>query len=559
MTGSFRSIAIAVVLITAAGCGGGSGGGGSLTQPVAPSQPAPPSGPVPALTLVASMPATGAALVSCNVAPLLSFSGNLDPTTVVAANVTLTSGSTNQPVTLSVSDAQVTVTPTQKLSALAPYTLTVTTAVKGSKGEALASPASIAFTCDAAWQTAGMIDTDDAGDAAAVKVAFDSGGNAIAVWSQSDGTHYSIWSNRYSPATGWSTPVQVQTSTEDSNAPAIVIDASGNALVAWDASPDGVNQYTYGSRYTVGSGWSAEVQISGPTVSAGTTDIAGDANGDALTTWLQFDGARTNVWGAHFTVAGGWSPASQISNGAGNSKIARLAMDADGNVLSVWTQTDGTQYNVWSNRYDAAAGWGTAALIEAVDAGGAAFPRVRFDSHGNAIAAWSQDSTQGNIWSSRYVAGTGWGAPVPIETTNDGQAGLPRLAVDAGGDTIVAWQHSDGTRVSIWSNHYAVASGWGTAVMIEPAPAGDAAEAWVAIDSHGNALTVWLQSDGTHTSIWANRYVSGVGWATAAAIETGTTGDADNVSVVMDGNGAALAVWDQVDAGRDNIWANRFE
>jgi hypothetical protein len=557
MTGSFRSVGIAVVLITLAGCGGG--GGGSLAPPAPPSQPAPPSGPVPPLTLVASTPVTGAALVSCNVTPQLDFSGNLDPTTVVAANVTLTSGSTNQSVTLSVSDAQVTVTPTQKLTALVPYTLTATTAVKGSKGEVLASSVSIAFTCDGAWQTAGTIDTDDAGDAGTVKVAFDTSGNAISVWSQSDGTHVSIWSNRYAPATGWGTPIQVQTSTEDSNAPTIVIDASGNALVVWDASPDGVNHYIYATRYTVGSGWGAEVQISGPTVSSGTTDIAGDANGDALTTWVQIDGARPNIWGAHYTVAGGWSPASLISNGAGNSKVARLAMDADGNVLSVWAQSDGTQYNVWSNRFDAATGWGAAALIEAVDAGTAGTPRVKFDSHGNAIATWSQDSTRGNIWSSRYVAGTGWGTPVPIETANDGLASLPRLAVDPSGDAIVAWQHSDGTRVSIWSNHYSVGSGWGTEVMIEPPPAGDAAEPWVDIDSHGNALTVWAQSDGTHTAIWANRYVAGTGWSTAAPIETDTTGDAATPSVAMDGNGAALAVWEQVNAGRDNIWANRFD
>jgi hypothetical protein len=113
--------------------------------------------------------------------------------------------------------------------------------------------------------------------------------------------------------------------------------------------------------------------------------------------------------------------------------------------------------------------------------------------------------------------------------------------------------------VSIWSNHYSVGSGWGTELMIESPPAGDAAEPWVDIDSHGNALTVWAQSDGTHTAIWANRYVAGTGWSTAAPIETDTTGDAATPSVAMDGNGAALAVWDQVNAGRDNIWANRFD
>jgi Bacterial Ig-like domain len=557
---SLKFVGVAVLLSALAACGGGGSGTAPPTQPAPPSQPTPPAEPVPPLTLVASTPASGATSVACNVVPVLDFSGNLDSTTVVPANITLASGSINQAITLTVSDAQVTVTPAQKLSPTVSYTLTASTAVKGSKGEVLASPAAITFSCDGRWQTAGTIDSDDVGDAGTVKVAFDTSGNAIAVWAQSDGVHETIWSNRYTPATGWGAPAQVQTSTEDSNAPAISIDSTGNALVVWDGTPDGVNVYIYASRYTAASGWSAEVQISGSTAQSGTTDIAGDANGDAVALWVQFDGARNTVWGAHYTVAGGWSPSVAVGNGAGAARSSRLAMDADGNVLAVWAQSDGTRNNIWSNRYDAVTGWGTSALIETDDAGTASFPRVKFDSHGNATAVWYQSNgTVSTIRSNRYVAGTGWGSAIPIEGVHAGDAALARLAVDPSGDAIVAWEQSDGTRVSIWSNRYSIASGWGTETMIQPPPAGDAAEPWVDIDSHGNALTVWTQSDGTHTTIWGNRYLAGTGWGTAAPIETNTASDASTATVVMDANGAALAVWEQVDAGRDNIWANRFD
>jgi hypothetical protein len=560
MRGSFKFVGVAVLFSALAACGGGSGGGTPPTQPAPPSQPTPPSEPVPPLTLVASTPATGATSVACDVVPVLDFSGNLDSTTVVPANITLASGSINQDITLSVSDAQVTVTPAQKLLPTVSYTLTASTAVKGSKGEVLASPASITFGCDGRWQTAGTIDSDDMADAGTVKVAFDTSGDAIAVWAQSDGTHETIWSNRYKPGTGWGTPAQVQTSTEDSNAPAIIIDSTGNALAVWDGTPDGVHVYIYASRYTAASGWSAEVQISGPTAQSGTTDIAGDANGDAVALWVQFDGAQNTAWSAHYTVAGGWSPSVAVGNGAGAARSSRLAMDADGNVLTVWAQSDGTRNNIWSNRYDAVTGWGAAALIETDDAGTAAFPRVKFDSHGNAIAVWSQSNGMvATVRSNRYVAGAGWGSAIPIENVHAGDAGLARLAVDPSGDAVVVWEQSDGARVSIWSNRYSIGSGWGTETMIQPTPAGDAAEPWVDIDSHGNALTVWTQSDGTHTTIWGNRYLAGTGWGTAGPIETNTTSDASTASVVMDANGAALAVWEQVDAGRDNIWANRFD
>jgi Big-like domain-containing protein len=553
MSGYYKSVGVTAVCITLVACGGG-GSGGSTSPP-------PPSGPVPALTLVASTPASGATSVACNVAPVLDFSGNLDPATVIAANFSLTSGSSTQAVAVSVSDAQVTVTPAQKLSPLMPYTLSAFTALKGSKGEVLASTASIDFTCDGHWQSAGKIDSDNAGDAGAVKVAFDPAGNAIAVWTQSDGISNTIWADRYSPTSGWSAPAQIQSSTEEANSAALSIDGSGNALVIWDATPDGGNtNYVYASRYTAADGWSPEVQISGPAVSEGTADIAGDANGDALALWVQFDGTGNNVWGAHYTVAGGWAQAAMVSNGAGNARSSRLAMDNAGNVLSVWSQLNGARLDIWSNRYDAVTGWGTAALIETNDAGTAAFPRVKFDSLGNAVAAWTQsDGTQTNIWSNRYVAGTGWGTPVLIEFADAGNATLPRLAVNASGDAIVVWQQSDGTRMSMWSNHYSIASGWGTEIMIETAQAADASEPWVDIDSHGNALAVWTQSDGTHTTTWANRYAAGTGWGSAGPIETNSTGDSGTSVVAMDSNGAALSVWEQVDAGRDNIWANRFD
>ena len=79
------------------------------------------------------------------------------------------------------------------------------------------------------------------------------------------------------------------------------------------------------------------------------------------------------------------------------------------------------------------------------------------------------------------------------------------------------------------------------------------------MDGNGNALAVWYQSDGTHDSIWANRYVVGTGWGNATLIETDNAGDGAPPQIAMDGDGNALAVWLQSDGTRYNVWANRFE
>lgn len=47
------------------------------------------------------------------------------------------------------------------------------------------------------WGIAALIETDNAGTAAGPQLAFDTNGNALAVWYQSDGTRSNIWSNRF--------------------------------------------------------------------------------------------------------------------------------------------------------------------------------------------------------------------------------------------------------------------------------------------------------------------------------------------------------------------------
>ena len=70
---------------------------------------------------------------------------------------------------------------------------------------------------------------------------------------------------------------------------------------------------------------------------------------------------------------------------------------------------------------------------------------------------------------------------------------------------------------------------------------------------------MWVQSDGTMHNIWANRYVSGVGWQTAELIETDNAGSAYYSQIAIGQDGNAVAVWRQSDGIRDNIWANRYD
>ena len=108
-------------------------------------------------------------------------------------------------------------------------------------------------------------------------------------------------------------------------------------------------------------------------------------------------------------------------------------------------------------------------------------------------------------WTNRYTAGSGWGSAAIFDGGGNGLSSQ-QIAIDGSGNALAVWQLSDGTRYNIWANRYTAGNGWGAAKLIETNNAGHARYPQVAIDGSGNALAVWQQSDGTRINIWANRY-----------------------------------------------------
>jgi hypothetical protein len=418
----------------------------------------------------------------------------------------------------------------------------------------------------AQWKTAMLIETSNTGNAQTPRIAFDASGNALAIWQQLDNASFNVSSNRYTAGGGWGSAALIAGGSGSGGLfPQIAFDANGNALAVWE-QPAGPYLSIWSSHYTAGGGWDAPVLAE--TNDAGTAvvpHIAFDAQGNALALWYQSDGAHFNVWSNRYTTGGGWGTAVLIgTDNPGNwffyDSEPQIAMDANGNALVVWQQIDGSVSQIWSNRYTAGAGWGTA---EAVVPGQSGEPQIAMDADGSVLAVWLQsDGTTGYVWSNRYTAGAGWGTSMQV---SGGGAINPQIALDAHGNALAAWDQSNGTHTRIWSSRYTTGSGWDAPVQIETGNAVDTGNPvdetylQIACDTRGNALVVWQESDGTRDNIWSNRYTVGSGWGTAAMLETNNAGDATLPQIAMDPSGNALAVWQQSDGARTNIWSNRFE
>jgi hypothetical protein len=411
-----------------------------------------------------------------------------------------------------------------------------------------------------AWRGAALIEASDEG-ASRAQLAFTADGSALAVWRQDDGTRHNIWANRYSPGTGWAMAELIETGVGEAGVPQIGMDATGHGIAVWHQDA-GARTNIVASHYTPGAGWGTAVVIEAGAGVATYPQVRVNASGQAVVVWLQSNGTRDSIWANHYTPGTGWGTAVLLeTDDAGDAADPGVGLDSAGNALAVWRQSNGVRFNNWANRYTPGTGWGVAELIETEDLGQAYSPDLAMDPSGNAMAVWFQnDGTRHNIWANRYSVATGWGVAELIEDDNTGGAEDPQVAVDVLGNALAVWRQFDGTHTNIVANRYRAGTGWGTAVLIESNSEGDAAYPQIALDGSGNALAVWEQEDATpRNNIWANRYRAGTGWSTAELIETDDAGNAYSPQIAFDASGNALAVWQQDDDTRYSIWANRYE
>ena len=415
-----------------------------------------------------------------------------------------------------------------------------------------------------AWGTAALIETDNVGNAENVQVAVNTSGEAVAVWQQPDSTSINIHAARYSPATGWHTPEPIDTEPETAQQPAVAIDAQGNAIVVWLRS-EGSSNSVWARRYTAQGGWGSPVLIENGLGDAGNPQVAVDGSGNAIVVFWQQEGGRVNIVANRYVNGAGWGTATAIeTDGTGDTGAPQIAMDGAGNAMVVWGWASADPpygFNVWANRYQAGTGWGSAGPIDSLNTSNPnTNPHVALDGAGNAIAVWHRpDGSWNSIWSSRYVVGSGWGAPGLIETDNTNSAHDARVAFDAGGNAMAVWIQSDGVRDNVLANRYTAGQGWGSAVLIETDNAGPALEPRIVFDGNGNATAVWSHRDvaGFTFNILANRWTAATGWGTAAPIDNAPDA-ARAPQLGIDDDGNVIVVWSQSDGTRTNIWANAF-
>jgi hypothetical protein len=321
------------------------------------------------------------------------------------------------------------------------------------------------YVPSAGWGTPERIEQND-GWTAFPQIAMDTGGNAIAVWRQVDGSGYglihSIWANRFESGSGWGIPELLENEPDTIvNGPRIAINSTGQAIAVWQQHKDGDGggYNAWANLYEPGIGWGTPALLETETGSVWAPRAGVDAEGNAIVTWMQSDGIFTNLLAVRYEVGTGWGLPEMIEANPGHvdSFGYSLAIRPNGEAVSLWSQSDGSEQRIWANHFEPDTGWGNPSLVETSpeDTGTNTINTdVDFSPNGEAVAVWSMsDVDYISIWTSRSVAGVDWDTPKLLEE-NEGNANNPQLSIDSDGNIIAVWSQWDGAQDSLWAYRF---------------------------------------------------------------------------------------------------------
>lgn len=416
------------------------------------------------------------------------------------------------------------------------------------------------------WQTPSLLQHDDAGIQDSPRIVVNNQGAAALVWRHfPSALQPQVLASRYSPESRtWSDPVRIGPESGTGNfgasgQPRTAIQDNGDIVAVWPQIEQGSFEIL-ASQFTNSRGWSTPARLDQAFGTAGSPSVVFDSGGSSFVAWSQTDSGVYHIYFSRLAPGGTqWSAPVQVDAAVGGAEFPQLAADAHGNVFGAWLQRDSLQaatgLRVWSSIYTSGA-WGTPSLVGGDSTSNAFSNLLVSNMSGTAQVMWLQ--TDRSLWSNRYTPEGGWGTASMVDPPGKSDAD-PELAIDATGNVLAVWQTSDGHIAYSRSTSGTV---WSIPTPVSHADAGTSETAEfprIAFDGNGNAITVWTRTTDAGTSARSALYTSGGGWGNA--MDLGNTGDVLIGLVAVAPDGVGLAAWEQIDGptSETGIWVTRFE
>ncbi len=362
----------------------------------------------------------------------------------------------------------------------------------------------------------------DGTDAEKPEVANGDNGDAIIVWEQEDNNmDLQVFRSEYRNGT-WSDPANLDDNIspdgQAAEAPQVAMNNMGEAIIVWSQS-DGTTSQIFRSEYRNDS-WTDPVDLMDNISPAGQNAfaprVAMNEDGEAVIAWHQFDGTNIQIFRSEYR-AGSWTDPSglndSISPGGQDAIIPIVAMDNNGDAIIGWRQSDGANTQVFRSEHRNGSWTDPSDLMDnnSPDGETVVNMRVAMGDNGEAVIVWSQfDGAINRIFRSEY-RNNAWTDPADLNDhiSPDGSgASIPDVAMNNRGESIIVWQQTVLLNDQIFRSEYRDGAWIDLSELNEHiSPGGQGSfNADVAIGDDGSAVIVWTQNDGMNDQQFRSEY-----------------------------------------------------
>ena len=239
-----------------------------------------------------------------------------------------------------------------------------------------------------------------------------------------------------------------------------------------------------------------------------------------------------------YEPTGGLSSKSvvDISSTADTFVLWVVAINDSGTGLMVWSG----QHGLYSSRREAGGDWQAPVTITNGPSPFIVYAQglgLGVDSNGNGLLTWANDNGD-KVYGSRYVAGSGWTAPVPIGDRGAARSAMP-FAMNSSGKAVVLWERWVG-QWTLYASVFLPGQGWQPAHVLFTSPYGTTPS--VAINETGIIFATWIDIEfPLQAPLYASRMPASQSWQPRVTI-TSTNAPRDP-RVAINSNGDAVVTW----------------
>ncbi len=378
-------------------------------------------------------------------------------------------------------------------------------------------------------------------DASYPHVAFDQGSDAVAVWRSAGGANTVIMASARSAGGAFSAPQTLSDASENSTRPDVATDGQGDAVAVW-LRFDGANQRVQAAYRPAGGSFGAPQTLSAVGYEAREPRVAMNASGEAVIVWSLASGLFEEVQSSSAAPGGLFGEPVALTGFTTVASVPQVALDSHGDAIAVWDGWDGSNIRIQG----AVRAGGSFGLPRFLSPSGynADTPQVAFDSTGDALAVWRFDGPPASTVEGDYrPAGGEFGASQRVSASSSQPAQAPQVAFDGQGDGVVAWQQSDGKELRVDASVRSPGSAGTFAMQATLDPGGqEAYEPRIAGDGLSGTIVSWKTFNGANYT--AQAAVRPAGGSFSPATTVSAAGPQEGVPAVgIDAQGNGIAVW----------------